>query len=65
MVKLYAVLRGIDYEGEEIVFLTESLEKAKEVFNNPPMSGDYHKIIEIELNRKYDINYFPKEIERS
>lgn len=64
MTKLYAVLRGINYEGEDIIFLTESLEKAKEVFNNPS-EGDYHKIIEIELNRKYDINYFPREIERS
>lgn len=64
MTKLYAVLRGINYEGEDIVFLTESLEKAKEVFNNPP-EADYHKIIEIELNRKYNINYFPREIERS
>lgn len=59
--KFYGVFRVIHYEGEDLVFLSDSLEKATEVFNNPPIEGDGYQIREIELNKIYDlVNYFPQ-----
>ena len=59
--KFYGVFRVINYEGDDLVFLSDSLEKATEVFNNPPANGDRYQIREIELNKIYDlVNYFPQ-----